>query len=370
MRPRFLLACFLSLVFLVTSVGCRPRPLGADVERVEIVNVYRGGQQGDSLRVVFRWAAAPVTSPRQAAVAGYNTAWIEIDLADTSIVRILAVGSTFVPQVLDTLWTAIPTIGDTLWSVVRVQTVDVRGDSSGWEYSSARGLGLPPIGPNPPGPPGVVDTVFVAVIDSLTIQPDSQRVTMLASTAVQWSYFSLSALVLCRRHELLADSSLGLLDVGTSPCTEDVMQVDSVVFPTGERESIEKALAGTEVRIERRVDPPTSDGLPARIDDLRIVLIGAGRLEVQWTGVNDGTGLPAKYDVRVAPSPLLLNGGWGQATDSRPTPGSAVGASFRYSVGQLEPGRTYDIQVIAHRGTMNQDAIYGQLSNVVSGTPE
>src|SRR5205823_5443001 len=91
---------------------------------------------------------------------------------------------------------------------------------------------------------------------------------------------------------------------------------------------------------------------------------------LSFTEVNDGTGAPAQYDVRYAASPIS----WGsapsvaQGTCATPVAGSAIGAARSCSVLGLSAATAYDFELIAFRGTMNLNAIYGPLSNVASGS--
>ena len=91
-------------------------------------------------------------------------------------------------------------------------------------------------------------------------------------------------------------------------------------------------------------------------------------ITLAFTEVNDGTGLPAKYDVRLA-SPTI---GWGSApsvtsgTCSDTLLGTAIGGTKTCTVSGLSPNTQYQFQLIAYRGTLNLNAVFGGLSNIIT----
>jgi uncharacterized protein YjdB len=114
--------------------------------------------------------------------------------------------------------------------------------------------------------------------------------------------------------------------------------------------------------------PPT--GNPSTVTDLQASVIGSTSVTLSFTQVNDGTGQPAKYDVRYAVAPIS----WGTATYTTsgscttPVAGTAIGSQLSCTVLGLTPATNYNFQVIAFRGTLNQNAVFGSLSNIASGT--
>jgi hypothetical protein len=91
---------------------------------------------------------------------------------------------------------------------------------------------------------------------------------------------------------------------------------------------------------------------------------------LSFTEVNDGTGQPAKYDVRFAIAPLT----WSTAPDVArgtcqvPMAGTGIGVRRSCTVLGLTAATAYQFQLVAFRGTLNVDAVFGGLSNVVSAT--
>lgn len=113
-------------------------------------------------------------------------------------------------------------------------------------------------------------------------------------------------------------------------------------------------------------------GAPGTVTDLAVETRSDTAVTLGFTEVDDGTGHAATYDVRYAITPI--GSGWAsaavvtQGTCSTPVAGTTIGAHRSCSVAGLSPGTTYDFQMVAYRGTLNQDAVFGGLSNVATGT--
>jgi len=109
---------------------------------------------------------------------------------------------------------------------------------------------------------------------------------------------------------------------------------------------------------------------PGTVTDLQAAVTGSTSVTLSFTQVNDGTGQPAKYDVRYAVAPIA----WGSATSTTngtcttPVAGTAIGSQLSCTVLGLTPATNYGFQLVAFRGTMNLNAVYGLLSNIVSAT--
>jgi len=91
---------------------------------------------------------------------------------------------------------------------------------------------------------------------------------------------------------------------------------------------------------------------------------------LSFTEVNDGTGLPASYDIRYAAGSISWPAAQSvtQGTCTTPVAGTAIGATRTCIVLGLAPSTSYQLQLVAFRGTMNVNAVYGGLSNVASKT--
>src|SRR5437764_1117347 len=113
------------------------------------------------------------------------------------------------------------------------------------------------------------------------------------------------------------------------------------------------------------ITPPT----PGTVADLAVASVSTTSATLSFTEVDDGTGLPARYDIRSAPGTMT----WGSAagvvtgTCATPVPGSAIGSMRTCTVAGLVSGTAYSFQLVAFRGALDQDAVFGPLSNVASG---
>src|ERR1035437_10012619 len=114
---------------------------------------------------------------------------------------------------------------------------------------------------------------------------------------------------------------------------------------------------------------PTATPNPATVTNLSVAGVSTGSVTLTFTDVNDGTGVPAKYDIRFAPGTIS----WGSAasvgsgTCTSPMSGTSIGATRQCTVTGLTAGTAYQFQLVSFRGTLNLNAIFGGLSNVASG---
>lgn len=105
------------------------------------------------------------------------------------------------------------------------------------------------------------------------------------------------------------------------------------------------------------------------VSDLRVTIINATDMTLAWTEVDDGTGAPANYDVRIG-TPTI---NWGAAssvtsgTCSTPVAGTAIGATKTCTVTSLALTTPYQFQLVPYHGTLGS-ATFGPLSNIASGT--
>jgi len=109
---------------------------------------------------------------------------------------------------------------------------------------------------------------------------------------------------------------------------------------------------------------------PGTVTDLRVTGVSDSSVTLAFTEVTDGAGAPAKYDIRWVAGKLS----WSSATDvargscTVPMAGTAVGATRSCTVLGLTGGTSYQFQLVALRGTLNLNAVFGGFSNVASGT--
>ena len=109
---------------------------------------------------------------------------------------------------------------------------------------------------------------------------------------------------------------------------------------------------------------------PALVSDLAVSSVTANGLTLAFTEVNDGTGQPAKYDVRYAAGTIAFGAATDvtQGTCVRPVLGSAIGARRTCTILGLSSGTSYQVQLVSYRGILDSNAVFGPLSNVASGT--
>ena len=109
---------------------------------------------------------------------------------------------------------------------------------------------------------------------------------------------------------------------------------------------------------------------PGIVTDLAVVSIADTTATLSFTQVNDGTGKPAAYEVRYAVSPIS----WGTAssaargTCSSPIAGTAIGSKLSCSINGLVPSTAYNFQIVAFRGTLNVNAVFGALGNALAAS--
>ncbi|MFQ5688793.1 MAG: Ig-like domain-containing protein [Gemmatimonadota bacterium] len=165
-----------------------------------------------------------------------------------------------------------------------------------------------------------------------------------------------------------------------------VAQVDSTGVVTGQSAgpatitATSEGVSGTvDVSV---VDPAGSGGsngggsssaatpLPAAVQDLSAVAQGENHVNLAFTQVDDGTGSPARYEIRVSEEAAQAD--WSEALDVKkgscaaPLAGTAVGSKLTCSVEGLQPSTDYEFRLVAFRGDLNQDAVFGPLSNVAT----
>src|SRR3954471_8648245 len=109
---------------------------------------------------------------------------------------------------------------------------------------------------------------------------------------------------------------------------------------------------------------------PGTVADLAVAGATDSSVTLSFIEVNDGNGSPASYAVRFAVGSIA----WGSATDVKsgscavPMQGGTIGAKRSCQVRGLAPSTGYQFQLVPFSGTLDVDAVFGALSNVVSAT--
>src|SRR5438270_7302780 len=107
---------------------------------------------------------------------------------------------------------------------------------------------------------------------------------------------------------------------------------------------------------------------PGTVTDLKVAGATDTVITLSFTEVTDGSGKPASYDVRYVAGSTLT---WGASVPSvshgtcaTPVAGTVIGAARACVVSGLTAGTTYSFEVVAYRGTLKVDAVFGALSNI------
>jgi uncharacterized protein YjdB len=116
------------------------------------------------------------------------------------------------------------------------------------------------------------------------------------------------------------------------------------------------------------VPPPVTN--PETVTNLSVTGVTENSATLSFSEVNDGAGQPAGYIIRQAVSPIS----WGTASNvssgscTAPMSGTSVGATRSCTVQGLAASTNYQFQIIAFRGTLDVNAVFGSLSGVASAT--
>lgn len=107
-----------------------------------------------------------------------------------------------------------------------------------------------------------------------------------------------------------------------------------------------------------------------QVSDFHVTVVNTTDMTVSWIEVDDGTGQPAKYDIRMA-TPTI---DWGTAstvsagTCAGVVTGTTIGAPKTCTVTGLTNGVAYQFQAVPYRGTLGVDAVFGPLSVIAGAT--
>jgi uncharacterized protein YjdB len=113
---------------------------------------------------------------------------------------------------------------------------------------------------------------------------------------------------------------------------------------------------------------PLVAGHPGAISDLSVTVTTDVSVLLSFTQVDDGMGQAAQYDVRYSVGSMSWGSGTSAATGTcaAPLAGTGVGSVLSCTVLGLSPATSYNFQVVAFRGNMSGNAVFGELSNVAA----
>src|SRR6266540_2282050 len=212
-------------------------------------------------------------------------------------------------------------------------------------------------------PGGVSDTATVTVtpapVASVTVTPAT--VSMLVGAAAPLTAITLDSAgnVLSGRATAWSTSNPAVASVSGSGLVTGVVAGSATITATSEGQSGTAAIS---------VTAPVTN--PGTVADLAVAGVTDNSVTLSFTEVTDGTGQPASYDIRLAVGAIS----WSSAADvtrgtcTPPVVGSVIGAKRTCTVLGLAAATGYQFQLVAFRGTLNVNAVFGLLSNVASGT--
>src|SRR5216117_1925917 len=312
---------------LVTAVAAGPATITATSE----------GQSGSAALTVTTVPVAsvvvsPATASRQVGQTVQLTATPQ-DASGTALTgRVVTWGSSN---------TAIATVnGSGLVTAVAAGPATITATSEGQSGSAALTVTTVPVASVVVSPATASRQVGQTV--QLTATPQDASGTALTGRVVTW-----------------ASSNTAIATVNGSGLVAAVAAGPATITATSEGKSGTAAITVTAAATN-----------PGAVTDLAVTGVTDSSVTLAFTEVTDGTGAPASYDVRWAAGTI----GWASATDvargscATPVSGSAIGARRSCTVLGLAAGVGYQFQVVAFRGTLNVNAVFGGLSNVASGT--
>ncbi len=105
---------------------------------------------------------------------------------------------------------------------------------------------------------------------------------------------------------------------------------------------------------------------PGTVADLTVIATTDTSATIQFTQVPDGQGGAAGYDIRagVPPTNFVASPSVTRGSCATPVTGTGPTGTFTCTILGLTPATTYNVQLIAFRGTFNVNPVFGALSNV------
>ncbi len=155
-------------------------------------------------------------------------------------------------------------------------------------------------------------------------------------------------------------SNAGIATVSSSGLVTAVAAGSATITAASEGKSGTAAMTVAAVTITK----------PGTVNSLAIASVTTNSVTLAFTEVTNGAGSPASYQVRFAAASLS----WGSGTDvsagtcKAPVVGTTIGAKRTCTITGLAASRAYQFQLVAFRGTLNVNAVFGVLSNVASAT--
>jgi uncharacterized protein YjdB len=209
---------------------------------------------------------------------------------------------------------------------------------------------------------GAISISSTASVDSVSVSLVASSLTPGQTTQAAATTYDSAGNVLAGRAISWSSSDNGVAQVSVNGVVTAIAAGTSQIIATSEGKSGSAVIQVT--------NPPQAITNPGTVTDLRVATVDSTSVTLSFTQVDDGAGQPAKYDVRFAVAPI----DWGAAASvtnggcKTPVVGFAIGATLTCSVAGLRSATKYNFQLVAFRGTLNQGAVFGGLSNIAAAT--
>jgi uncharacterized protein YjdB len=200
----------------------------------------------------------------------------------------------------------------------------------------------------PPPPPAQVASITVSPVATSILVGAAQQLTATAKDA---------------SGNVMAGQTIGW---STSDASVASVNANGVVTGLGAGSvTITASSAGKTGTSSVTVTAPVTAN-PGTVTDLSVSATTDNSATLSFTQVNNGLGQPATYDIRYTLSPIGY--GWGQATSvangtcTSPLSGTDITGTLSCTVLGLQPGTTYDFQIVAYRANAGVN-YFGNLSS-------
>src|SRR2546426_131888 len=208
-------------------------------------------------------------------------------------------------------------------------------------------------------------TITVATVPVAAVAMSPATAAVLVGATVQFTATLLDAAgnVLSGRSVTWASTGPAVATVSSPGLVTGVAPGAGTITATSEGQGGSAAITVT-------VPASTS---PGTVTDLAVAGVTETSVTLSFTELDDGTGAPANYDVRTAVGSTLTwwlaNGALNKnGTCASPMAGTAIGTKRACTVVGLVAGTTYSFELVAFRGTLGVNAVFGGLSNIATAT--
>ena len=204
-------------------------------------------------------------------------------------------------------------------------------------------------------------SVTAVPVASVSVSPATASVQAGQTVQLTATPKDVSGNALSGRTVTWASSNSGVATVSASGAASGVAAGSVTITATSEGHSGTSAVTVT-----------AAAALPGTVSDLAAPSVTDSSATLSFTEVDNGAGQPASYDIRFIAAPTLT---WGSSVPSvtrgtcaTPVAGTTIGAKRTCTVLGLPAGTTYSFQLVAYRGTLTVNAVFGALSNVATAT--